>query len=498
MTESDSSKPERDAPLALSPDEFRRLGRQLVDQLADCLEAMPHGRVRPAGGRTEIRRALDLDADLPEQGTDAGPLLERATRLLFENSLFNGHPRFMGYLTSSPAPIGMLGELLSAALNSNVRTPVLSPAATEVEEQTVRWLAQFIGYPADAGGILVSGGGMANLVCLHAARVAATGSDVREGGIAASTRRLRVYATHETHVWLQKAVDVLGLGAGAIRWIPTGDGFRMDVSALRDQLAADRDAGDVPIAVVAAAGTVSTGAVDPLGEIAATCRELGVWFHVDGAYGAFAAAVPGAPEDLRMLGEADSLVVDPHKWLYAPIEAGCVLVRDARRLRDAFASDAPYYQSDPATLEYGHLGVQNTRGFRALKIWLALQHVGAAGYRRMIGDDIQLSRDMAAAIERERELELLSQGLSIVTFRFVPPSLRGRDAELDSLNRQILDRVQQGGEAFLSHAVLNGRFVLRACIVNFHTERKDIDAVVETVVRLGREASASEPPSTSA
>jgi glutamate/tyrosine decarboxylase-like PLP-dependent enzyme len=424
---------------------------------------------------------------------DPAALLEQSTRLLFEHSLFNGHPRFFGYITSSPAPIGILGDLLAAALNPNVGAWALSPAATEVEAQTVRWIAELIGFPKDAGGLLVSGGNMANIVCLAAARVAKADWDIRKDGVSATgARRLRVYVSKEAHTWIQKAADLTGLGTESIRWIATNANLRMDVAALRRQIELDRAAGEIPCLVAGTAGSVSTGAIDPLREIAGVCQEYGVWFHVDGAYGGFAAALPDASDELKALSLADSVAVDPHKWLYAPLEAGCALVRDAAALRAAFAYQPPYYHFGDQATNFVDCGPQNSRGFRALKVWLAMRHIGAAGYRQMIADDIRLSQRMAQAVAQHAELELATQDLSITTFRYVPLDLRTQvgsaeaERHLDALNRELLDRLQRGGEVFLSNAVINDRYLLRACIVNFHTDRSDVEAVPAIVARLGR------------
>jgi aromatic-L-amino-acid decarboxylase len=462
----------RNAPLAMSADTFRVLGHQLVDDLAARLEAIPRGPVNHDESPSAVREALALNGPLPEQGTDPAALLESTTRLLFEHSLFNGHPRFFGYITSSPAPIGMLGDLLAAAVNPNVGGWTLSPAASEIEVQTVRWIAQLIAYPEDCGGVLVSGGNMANMVCFYAARVACADWKVREAGVASGSR-LRVYASAETH------------------WIPTDAEQRMQLPALRERIAADRAAGDLPMMVVGTGGSVSTGAVDPLPEIAALCREQRLWFHVDGAYGGIGVASPEAPEALRALSLADSVAVDPHKWLYSPLEAGCALVRDADALRAAFSYHPAYYHFAERTTNFVDYGPQNSRGFRALKVWLALRQVGASGYRRMISDDILLSRAMAEAVRAHPDLELATQELSITTFRYVPADLRARvrdetvEAHLDALNRQLLDTLQHGGELFVSNAVIRGRYVLRACIVNFHTSRADVEAVPEIVARHG-------------
>jgi aromatic-L-amino-acid decarboxylase len=483
----------RHSALAMDAATFRALGHRLVDQVAECLERVPLGPVTRNESPSAVRGALDLSGGLPEAGMDPGALLERTTQFLFDHSLFNGHPRFFGYITAPPAPIGILGDLLAAAVNPNVGAWTLSPAATEIESQTVRWIAEFIGYPTDCGGLLVSGGNMANLVCFMAARAAKARWDVRAHGVAGdSGRRLRVYGSVETHTWIQKAADMGGLGTESIRWIPTDANLGMDVGALRRQLEADATEGDVPCMVIGTAGSVSTGTVDPLPDIGALCREHDVWFHVDAAYGGFAATLPEAPDELRALGGADSVAVDPHKWLYAPLEAGCALVRDPETLRAAFAYHPPYYHFDERATNYVDYGPQNSRGFRALKVWLALRHVGAAAYRKMIADDIRLSQAMAEAVGRHAELQPITQALSIATFRYVPRDLRTNVGEqeieryLDTLNRELLDRLQRGGEAFVSNAIVDGRYVLRACIVNFHSSRADVEAVLEIAARIGR------------
>jgi glutamate/tyrosine decarboxylase-like PLP-dependent enzyme len=249
--------------------------------------------------------------------------------------------------------------------------------------------------------------------------------------------------------------------------------------------------------VVGTAGSVSTGAVDPLPAIADLCQERGIWFHVDGAYGAFAAAVPESPDDLRALSIADSVAVDPHKWLYAPLEAGCALVRDPDALRGAFAYHPPYYHFDEHVTNFVDRGMQNSRGFRALKVWLALRQVGAAGYRQMISDDIRLSRRMADEVSRQPDLQLFTQALSITTFRFVPRDLASRSDNADvsrylnALNEELLDRTQRRGEIFVSNAVIGGQYVLRACIVNFRTGPADIATLIDVVVREGRELDAA-------
>ena len=417
---------DRQAPIELGPEEFRRLGHGLVDDIADFLGTLPERPVAPGRSADEVRDALGRGG-LPEHGTPADELLAEAARLLFEHSTFNGHPRFLAYITSSAAPIGALGDLLAAAVNPNVGGWDLSPLASELEAQTIRWIAELIGYPADCGGLLVSGGNMANFIGFVAARRARAPFNVRTEGMAACDEGpLRVYGSAETHTWIHKAADLFGLGTDAIRWIDTDGDQRMRVPALREAIAADRAAGAMPLLVVGTGGSVSTGAIDPLGEIAALCRDEGIWFHVDGAYGAPAAVLPEAPADLKALAEADSVAIDPHKWLYAPLEAGCALVRDPQALLDAFSYRPPYYafhEGEDAPVSYIDYGPQNSRGFRALKVWLGLRQVGREGYVRMISDDISLARELHRLASEDPELEAWTTSLSITTFRYVPPNV---------------------------------------------------------------------------
>src|SRR5215469_2645936 len=484
----------RAAPLDMTAEQFRSLGHDLVDRIADFLASIRTHPVTRAESPEEVRADISAKRALPNEGQDPESLLRDTAALLFEHSLFNGHPRFYGYITSSAAPIGILADLLAGAVNANVGAWKLAPMATEIEAQVVRWLAEFIGYPTDCGGLLMSGGNMANLTCFLAARAAQAGWDVRKRGLAEGPR-LCVYASRETHTWIQKAADLTGLGSDAIHWI---DGCEsMDPDALEVRRRQDVDNGYQPFLVVGSAGTVSTGAVDPLPELAAFCQQHKLWFHVDGAYGAFASAVPGTPPELKGLESADSVALDPHKWLYAPLEAGCALVRDRGALMKAFSYHPPYYNFDGDGVNYYDLGPQNSRGFRALKVWLALQQAGVAGYREMIQDDIILARYLYDLAANHPELEAITQRLSITTLRYVPPELRTSlgsepvEEYLNHLNQRVLAAIEKSGEAFMSNAVIDGKYVLRFCIVNFRASTCDIEAMPEPVARLGRQIHAS-------
>jgi glutamate/tyrosine decarboxylase-like PLP-dependent enzyme len=479
----------------MTAEQFRSLGHDIVDRIAGLLASIRTRPVTPAESPEEVRKVLVAARTLAEEGKAPDSLLRDAADLLFAHSLFNGHPRFYGYITSSAAPIGILGDLLAAAVNANVGAWKLAPMASEIEAQVIRWLAEFIGFPTDCGGLLLSGGNMANLTCFLAARAAQAKWDIRKQGVAGGPR-LCVYASEETHTWIQKAVDLAGLGTEAIHWI--GGGQPMDLDALEVRYRQDIEDGFQPFLVVGSAGTVSTGAVDALPDLARFCQKHKLWFHVDGAYGAFAAAVAGAPADLKGLQLADSVALDPHKWLYAPLEAGCALVRNRSALTNAFSYHPPYYNFDGEGLNYYDIGPQNSRGFRALKIWLAFQHAGAAGYREMIQDDITLARYLYDLAADHPELEAITNHLSITTLRYVPQELRASlgskpvEDYLNNLNLRLLAAIEKSGEAFISNALIAGRYCLRFCIVNFRATSCDIEAMPQLVVRLGRQAHAEQ------
>ena len=485
----------RVAPLEISSDDFREIGHQLVDDVADFLSSLPQRQVSPGRTPSEIRSVLGNET-LPTTGTPPAQLLKEAAGLMFENSLFNGHPRFWGYITSSAAPIGALGDLLASTVNANVGGWSLSPIASEIERQTVRWIAELLGFPTDCGGLLVSGGNTANFVGFLAARRKKLGADVRTKGMGnVGGGQPRVYGSAGTHTWIEKAADQYGIGTDSIRWIETLEGQQMDLAALRRQIEQDKSNGDIPFLVVGTAGSVGFGAVDGLPEIAAICREHDLWFHVDGAYGSWAASLPNAAPELIGISEADSVATDPHKWLYSPLEAGCALVRDPQDMLDAFSYHPTYYEFEDerpfeeASISYYEYGPQNSRGFRALKVWLGLRQVGREGYVRMISDDIRLSEHLSSLVKTHPNLEAFTQNLSITTFRYVPsdltPGSEDIDTYLNHLNEELVTELQDGGETFVSNAVMGETYLLRACIVNFRTTVEDVEALTEIVARVG-------------
>ncbi len=481
----------RSRAVELSPEEFRRLGKDLVDRLADIQAGI---RERPV---TVYKTPADIgallpEAALPEQGTNPESLLAALPDLLFDHSLLNGHPHFYGYVTSSATPIGALADLLAASVNANVGGWQLSPIASEIEKQTVDWLRQMLGMPDGSRGIFVSGGNMANMVGFMAGVRAKMPRTIRTQGLASLDEKWLVYASPETHTWIQKAADLFGHGTDCVRAIPVDEELRADPVALAAMLREDRDRGDRPFLLIGTAGTVSTGAVDPLDDMATLAKEHDLWFHVDGAYGGFAAMLPEQRERFRGLDRADSIAVDPHKWLYAPIEAGCTIVRDPAILPATFAYRPPYYHFDAEGEEtnFFEYSLQNTRGFRALKVWLAIQQAGRAGYEELLRGDIALARELFDQMNARPDFEAFTHGLSIATFRYVPEGLalagEEREAYLNDLNESVLEAVKKSGELFVSNAVLRGAFVLRACIVNFRTTTDDVHAVPDLIARHGK------------
>ncbi len=480
----------RETPLEIEKEAFKTLGHALIDTIAEFIASVAEKPVTTGETPKQIQAIL-ANTPLPEQGTALSELFSRTSDLLFNHSLLNGHPKFLGYITSSPAPIGALADLLAASINPNMGANILSPMATAIEKQTVKWLAEFIGVAPTYGGLLVSGGNMANFTAFLAARTAKAPKNFKENGLLNSAAELVLYCPKTTHTWVEKAAVLFGHGTKAIRWIPTDADNKMNNLALTQAIEADLEQGKKPFMVIGTAGDVSTGVVDDLSGIAAICKTYELWFHIDGAYGAPAATLPEYQTMFEGMQEADSIALDPHKWLYCPLEVGCTLVKNPNHLLETYSSHPVYYNfshtdEEPA-LNYYEYGLQNSRGFRALKVWLALQQVGKAGYTDMIREDIELSKLLFEAAGNHPELEAVTQNLSITTLRYVPLEYDTSDETyLNRLNEKLLNALQKGGEVFLSNAVVFDKYCLRGCIVNFRTSRKDIEEIVAIIVIEGR------------
>jgi len=476
----------RNVPIEMRGAEFKEVGYRLIDQIAGFIDSIDRKPVTTDLSFTQLSSIIGRTS-LPEDGKTAMEITQHAADVLLNYSLLNGHPRFLGYITSSAAPIGALADLLAAAVNPNVGARILSPAATAIEKQVVKWLGAFIGLPACFDGLLVSGGNMANFTAFFAAIHIKVPEHKREG-IAGAIGKPLIYCSRATHTWIEKAVSLSGMGINSIRWIPTDGANRMDNVVLEQTIREDKKNQMRPIMVVGTAGDVSTGAVDDLKGIAAICKNYDCWYHIDGAYGIPAAVVPEQRGLFEGMEDADSIAVDPHKWLYAPLEAGCTLVKDPNHLIQTYSSHPVYYnfsnEEEPEARNFYEYGFQNSRGFRALKVWMVLQQAGRRGFIDLIATDIELAGSLFRLASQHEELEAVSHHLSIVTFRYVPPGYP--EEGLNKLNEVLLNELQCNGDVFLSNAVIDGRYCLRACIVNFRTSEKDIEEVVKIVVRNGR------------
>ena len=483
---------DREAPIKISKSEFKEIGYRLVDAISNFIDTIEKKPVTTGESPKQLQSIIGTSS-LPENGTSVHEILSKASDLLLNHSLLNGHPKFLGYITSSPAPIVALADLLAAAVNPNVGAQILSPVATEIEKQTVKWLAEFIGVSPDYGGILVSGGNMANFTAFLAARTAKARNNIKEDGISGASSKLMIYCSKTTHTWIEKAAILFGHGSKSIRWIQTDATQKIDNEILEKTIKDDLKAGLQPFIVIGTAGDVSTGVIDDLSSIAAICRTYDLWFHIDDAYGIPAAVLPELKTLFEGIKEADSIALDPHKWLYSPLEAGCTLVKNPKHLTDTFSSHPAYYNFDSdgesMVQNYYEYGLQNSRGFRALKVWLSLQQAGRNGYVKMIREDIELSKLLFQLAKNHAELEAIIQNLSIATLRYIPTDFKqteNNEAYLNVLNEALLNELQQGGEVFLSNAIVLEKYCLRGCIVNFRTSKKDIEEIIEIIVREGK------------
>jgi glutamate/tyrosine decarboxylase-like PLP-dependent enzyme len=415
-------------------------------------------------------------------------LVAHLRTLTFEHSLHMGHPAFLAYICGAGTVPGAATELLAAGLNPCLGGYRLGPGAAEIELHLTSWLAERFGLPEGAGGMIMTGGAMANFVGLKCARDQRLGLDVREQGVRAFAP-VAIYASEESHIVIRRAADMLGLGAGAVRAIAVDGEQRMRVDALRAAIERDRDGGVLPLAVVATAGTTTTGSIDPLPEVARVASEHELWLHVDAAYGGAAILSDELRGQLAGIEHADSLAVDPHKWLYTAQSAGCVLLRDFGHLSASFHADASYIWLDEAArhgVDFAMHGPQFSRGFAALKVWVSLLAHGRAAYGRRIAHDAALARYLGELVTEHPDFELMCPPrLSICCFRYRPRDWAGGEEELDRVNERLMTAIHADARVYCSNAVIDGRFGLRACIVNFRTEAEDIERLLDVAAELG-------------
>ena len=472
--------------------DFRALLHRAAEIAARHWERLPEMRAytRPPD---DVVASLCAEP-LPQAAKPLEEILDRIEREVVPYPIGIGQRRWWGFINSSPHPLGIAADLVATTLNNNCAGT--SQIAVHVELKVIEWLAELLGLPRGTGGLLVSGGSMANLVALAAAREAKL-PGTRGRGLHALARAPAVYASSEAHSCIRRAVELLGLGTDALRLVPADEEYRMDVAALERMIAADRAAGLQPIALVATAGTVNTGVVDPIADIADVAEANGCWLHVDGAYGAVGAALPELAPRYRGIERADSVAMDPHKWLYVPYEAGATLVRDPATLRAMFALRPDYLAVEEDAYLAGHvwisdLGPQLSRAFRALKVWAVVQAVGLERYRELWRNDIAVAHEIARLARAHPRLEVLaSSDLSCFAFRYVPRRGEG-GAGANPFNRKLLDRTHRDGRMFITGTVLDGKFALRGCVTNFRSTLEDARICVETIVELGERLEAEQ------
>ena len=484
-------------PGDLDLEELRRVGRQTIEVIAEYHAGLARRRVLP--GESPERVASCFADELAEEGEPAAALIEDFARRVVPLLTAVGSPRHFGYVNGSGAMIAILAEALAACVNTNAGAWKLGPAATEIERQCLRWCARFIGYPQEAGGILVSGGTAANFTALLAALRHVAPYDSTPGGLqdgARSGRFLVYMADHEGHVSITRVADMLNLGRDAVRLVPSGADFRLDAAALERMVAADRERGDLPFCVVAQLGSVNVGAIDPLDAIGEVCERHGLWLHGDGACGLLAAGLAETRHLFRGIERADSLSFDAHKWLGVPYGCGVVLVREGERLRRAFSIAAPYLRSAgdtyDRTLDYLEYGPEMSRGFRALKLWFVLRSFGRRGLAEMLRKNLQLTRNLHELVADHPDFVVLHEPtLYVYSFRYVPSDLGERQGEpvvetaVDRLNEAIAQEVTRDGHALVMTTRIRGRVALRLSICSQRTLRDDVESTFELVARIG-------------
>ena len=478
-----------------SPEQIRSWANAAVELMAEYLGTIRNLPVYPETSSRQIRTRLDYR--LPEEPVSFDQLLDTFRHTLIELSRHNGHPRMFGYVQAPGTAIAALADLLASTLNANLTAWRSAPAAVEIERLTIDWIKQIIGFNRDAAGLLVSGGSMANMAALAAARRAKAPAQIQNKGSQSCAQALRVYASEETHHSVAKAAALLGIGRDNVRLIRVDERYKIKLDELVAAIEEDRAAGHLPICIVGNAGTVAAGAFDPLPQISEIARRFNLWLHIDGAYGGFAALAASARPLFASIEEADSLALDPHKWLYLPVDCGCILYRDPDAARTTFAHEAEYTrvigQEADEAFAFWDYGPELSRRFRALKVWMLLKGVGLEAIEK----DLACARHFEKLVQNSEDFEMLAPvELSIFCFRHLParlkralatasPSEREKiEEQLDDHNERLLLALQRDGSSYLSNARLHGRFSLRGCVMNYRTTLRDMEILLDDLRRV--------------
>src|SRR5438552_962363 len=482
-----------------SPEQIRSWANAAVEVMAEYLGTIRDRRVYPSTSSRQIRERLD--SSLPEKPVNFDELIRTFRDTLIALSRHNGHPRMFGYVQAPGTPIAAIADLLVSTLNANLTAWRSAPAAVEIERLTIDWIKQIIGFNRTGAGLFVSGGSMANLAALAAARRAKAPAQIQDKGAQLCAQALRVYASEETHHSVVKAAALLGIGRDNVRLISVDERYKINLDELVAAIEEDRIAEHLPICVVANAGTVATGAFDPLPQISEIAQRFNLWLHVDGAYGGFGTLAPSARPLFASIEEADSVALDPHKWLYLPVDCGCILYRDPEIARATFAHEAEYTrvigQEADEAFAFWDYGPELSRRFRALRVWMLLKGVGLQALREAIEKDLACARHFEKLVQNSEEFEMLAPiELSIFCFRHLParlnralatasPSERKTiEEQLDAHNERLLVALQRDGSSYLSNAGLRGRFSLRGCVMNYRTTLRDMEILLDDLRRV--------------
>lgn len=473
------------------PETFRELGYQAVDMMADHFDKVTEVDTLPDATPAEVAEVFD--DPLPEEGTDPTAVLDEWDDRIYEYAAHQGSPRWYGYVMGSGTPIGALADALAASVNMNVGPWMGGPSATEIERRCLQWLAEMIGYPDSCGGVLTSGGTMANHAALYTALQDATEFEARERGLLGrdTAGQFRVYhSAHEGHSSAKRVTEMIGIGRDALQAVPCDDAYRMDPDALEAMIREDRERGDVPVCVIGYVGSINVSAIDPLDAIADVCAEHDIWFHADGACGAVGAILPEKRDRYDGLERADSVTLDPHKWLSVPYSCGCVLFADPATQARAFSMHAAYLDhTDDDTYQgtnFAYRGPEMSRPFRALKLWMSLKHRGVEGYRQLLRQNCYCAEHLHDRVEGAENFQVLQEpNLFIYSFRYLPADLRSAEDSVneyaDWLNQRITDDLRLTGEAYVTTTEVQGHTVIRLSICSHRTTPADIDRTFEAL-----------------
>lgn len=481
-------KDKKQEDLTLDPenwDAMRELGHQMIDDLFDYWKGI---RDQPIWKPIPEKVKEFFDSPIPEKGQEPEQVYSEFQKFIFPYNKGNVHPRFFAWIQGTGTPMGVLADLLASGMNPNVA--IGEHSAMYVDMQVVNWCKQLMNFPPESSGILVSGGSMANITALCVARNSFREENIRAKGLKNASSQLILYCSVETHSCILKAAEIIGLGTEAVRKIGVNEFYEMNTTELENQILKDLENGLLPFCIVGTSGTVNTGAIDPLENLLAISRKYGLWFHVDGAYGALAKLDPKYASRLQAIEEADSLAFDLHKWLYVPYEVGCTLIRDAKKHRAAFAFTPDYLLPEKRGLSGGpdsinNFGFELSRGFKALKIWMSLKEHGRNKYAQMIAQNNRQAEYLGKLVTENSLLELMAPvSMSITCYRMVMPGYS--EDQLQHLNREILLRLQEEGIASPSSTILNGKYTLRIANVNQRTKMEDMDLLICETLRIGK------------